>query len=265
MIIEMKKSRKAVGRNQAMSKLAVGYVRVSTPDQGENGISRELQRKGIDAYADHAGYTLIEIFNDGGTGVGPTSFYKRDGLRRALDLATRESADLIVWDWDRLSRHAGFESDISKYLPDGDRVVCAKHGNAMKDAAKAGAFAHTEAEAKEISRRTKEGMARRRADGAVFGNPDIRADVQPLGVVAWSNSADNLVRQIAGILRDYNGDPFEITHAKVAGILNKKNLRALHGKEWNTSRIRGPLKKVRALLRAEEDVEMRKQPHFAIF
>ncbi|PCH75209.1 MAG: hypothetical protein COC12_01655 [Rhodobacteraceae bacterium] len=263
--MKMKKSRTAVGRNQAIQKLAVGYVRVSTPGQGKNGISLEAQRKGIETYSDHAGYKLIEIFDDVGSGVGPTSFYKRDGLRGAIDLAAREGADLIVWDWARLSRHAGFESDISRYLPDRDRIICAKRGTDMKDAATAGAFAHGEAEAKEVSRRTKEGMERRRAEDVVFGNPDIRTDVQPLGAITWSNSATNLVRQIAGILRDYNGDPFEITHAQVADILNKKSLRTLHGKEWDTSRIRGPLKKARALLMAEEEAGIRKQPHYAKF
>jgi DNA invertase Pin-like site-specific DNA recombinase len=265
MTIEMTKSRTVVDRILAPQKLAVGYVRVSTTGQGETGVSLEAQSKGIEAYATHDDYTLVEIFEDVGSGVGPTSFYKRDGLRNALDLAAREGADLIVWDWDRLSRHAGFERDIQKHLPERDRVVCAKRGNTMKEAARVGAFAHAEAEAHEISRRTREAMDRKRKVGAVFGNPDIQTDVQPLGVIAWSNSAANLARQIADILRNHECDPFEITHATAADILNEKGLRTRHGKEWNTSRIRGPLKKARALIMVNEEVEMRKQPHFGMF
>lgn len=152
MTIEMEKSRKAVGRNRVLQKLAVGYIRVSTSGQHNYGISHELQRKGIEAYATHDDFTLIEIFEDVGTGVGPKSLYKRAGLRHAIDIAVREGADLIVWDWDRLSRHAGFERDILKRLPDCDRVVCAKRGNTMKEAARAGAFAHAEAEARALPR-----------------------------------------------------------------------------------------------------------------
>jgi len=78
---------------------------------------------------------------------------------------------------------------------------------------------------------------------------------------SWIYSA----KKTTGFLRYHNGDPFEITHATVVGILNKKGLRTLHGKEWNTSRVRGPLKKARVLLRAEEEAEMRKLPHFGMF
>jgi len=265
MTIEMTKSRNAVGRILPAHKLAIGYVRVSTLSQGEDGISLEAQRKGIQAFADHAGYTLIETFEDVSSGVGSMSFYKREGLRRALELADREGADLIVWDWDRLSRHTGFEIEIKKIFPERDRLICAKHGNVLSDAAKAGAFAHPEAVAGKISRSTKKGMDRKRKEGTVFGNPDIRTNVQPLGAVAWSISAENLAHQIADILRGHDSDPFEITHAIAADILNEKCLRTLHGKKWDKSRIRGPLKKARALLNAEDEDEMRSQPLFGMF
>ena len=55
-------------------RLAVGYVRVSTPGQGDKGISLDAQRSGIDAYSDHMGYTVLEIFQDVCSGVGAKSF-----------------------------------------------------------------------------------------------------------------------------------------------------------------------------------------------
>lgn len=66
--------------------LAVGYARVSTTGQGENGGSLEAQRLAIEAYADAANYTLIETFEDVGSGVGERSFYNRKRLQAALDL-----------------------------------------------------------------------------------------------------------------------------------------------------------------------------------
>lgn len=188
-------------------------------------------------------------------------------MHQAIDLAAREGADLIIWDWDRLSRHAGFEADIRKYIPERERVICAKNGNTMREAAHAGEFAYAEKEAKHISTTTKDGMARRGAQGVIFGNPDIKTNVQPLGAISWSNSADNLVRQIADILRKQDCDPFEITHAQAADILNKKGLRTLHDKEWDKSRIRGPLKKARAILKEEEEneAEMHINPRFGLF
>jgi len=250
---------------EAIPKLAVGYVRVSTPGQGDTGFSLDAQRAGIEAFSDHMGYTVLEVFEDVCSGVGAKSFNKRDGLRHAINLAAREDADLIIWDWDRLSRHAGFESDIRKYIPERERIICAKNGSTMREASRAAEFAHAEKVAKHISISTKEGMARRRAQGAVFGNPDILTSVQPLGAASWSNSADELVRQITDILRKLDSDPFDITHTQAADILNKKNLRTLHGKEWDKSRIRNPLKKARAILKEENEAEMRMNPGFGIF
>lgn len=117
--------------------------------------------------------------------------------------------------------------------------------------------------AAEISRTTKEGMAKRGAEGAVFGNPDILTTVQPLGVTTWSNSADDLVRKIADVLRDLD-DPFEITYAEIAKLLNEKGLRTLQGNEWNASKARGPVRKARDLLRREEDAARRSLPTFGM-
>ena len=179
--------------DHVMSRPAIGYVRVSTKGQGAKGVSLDAQRAGIESFANTAGYSLIETYKDVGSGVGAKSLVTRDGLRSALDHVLRENAHLIVYDWDRLSRHAGFESDILKYLHDRDRVVCAKHGNNMRDASRAGEFARNEAVAKEISQQTKDAMKRMRSEGAVFGNPKIREDVQPLGAAKWSQAADDLV------------------------------------------------------------------------
>lgn len=209
-----KKMDDQMNRIHGIRKLAVGYARVSTVDQGANGVSLDAQKAGIETFANAMDYTLIEIFEDSASGVGANSFRKRDGLTAALDLAAREDADLIAWEWDRLSRHAEFARQVRKVLPDSDRIICAKNGNSMLDASRDATFAHSEKMAAEISRTTKEGMAKRRADGAVFGNPDILTTVQPLGVTR-SNSADDLVRKIADVLRDLD-DPFKITYAEIA-------------------------------------------------
>jgi DNA invertase Pin-like site-specific DNA recombinase len=250
---------------ETIRRLAVGYVRVSTPGQGHTGVSLDAQRNGIKAYSDIMGYTVIEVFEDVASGVGEKSFAKRDGLRHAIELTVQEDADLIVWDWDRLTRHAGFEADIRKKIPERERIVCAKNVNTLREAARAAAFAYSEKVAQHISKTTIEGMARRSAEGVVFGNPDIKTNVQPLGAISWANSAGDLVRRIADVLRELDDDPFKITHAQAADILNAKNLRTLHGKEWNKSRIRNPLKKARAVLKEDDEAEMRLNPRFGIF
>jgi len=251
-------------RRKPLSKLAVGYARVSTPGQGDNGISLDAQKIAIKDFAEHAGYTLVEIFEDAASGMGARSFANRKGLRLALEMASREGSDLIVWDWDRLSRYSSFEKQILKSIPASSKVICAKDGTALREAAKNATFKHAEAVGSEISRRTKDKMEKMRLEGVVFGNPEIRDNVQPLGAAAWSKTALEQDQRIAELLRALS-DPFTPTYAQVADLLNSKGLRTLHGKEWNRSRVRQPVARARKLLRAEEDMELEADPRFGMF
>lgn len=261
---QMKSKKQDGGRRRAARDLAVGYARVSTAHQGESGLSMDAQRVAIEKFADAAGYYLIETFSDVASGVGAKSLNDRDGLQAALELAAREGAKLIVWDWDRLSRYSGFEKQVRKHLPDPAQIICIRRENKIHAASRSAEYAHGEAVASEISRRTKEGMNKKRADGVTFGNPEILTHVQPIGVTAYSVAADNLVDRIADAMRETEGSR-NFTHKQVADLLNEKGLRTLHGKDWNASRIRKPLKKAHALLLAEDEEDMRNQPQFGMF
>lgn len=151
-------------------KVAVGYVRVSTERQGAEGISLDAQKDAIERFAEAMGHTHVEIFEDVASGVGEKSFYARDRLRAALDLARRQDTVLIVWDWDRLSRFSQFDKQVRKIFGNTDRIICAKNGAQLRAASEAATFAHDERVANEISRRTKDGMAKKTSEGAVFGN-----------------------------------------------------------------------------------------------
>lgn len=251
-------------RASSLRNLAVGYTRVSTPGQGERGASLETQRVAIENFADAMNYTLIEMFDDVASGVGAKSFFHRECLHAALDLVVREGAVLVVWDWDRLSRHAGFERQVRKVLPDFSRIICAREGNTMRDAAREARFAHSEHKATIISDATKAGMAKMRAQGAVFGNPAIKTDVQPLGAFTWSSTRRDHDQAIADILRDHP-NAMNLSRAGVSELLNRSGLRTLHGNEWDKSRVTGPLKRARAILLEEEKAQVSSDPRFGMF
>ncbi len=251
-------------RGKPLPKLAVGYARVSTSRQSKKGISLDAQKVAIRDFTEYAGYTLVEIFEDSASGMGARSFADRKGLRLALELASHEGSDLIVWDWDRLSRYSSFEKQILKHLAEGSKVICAKDGTLLSDAAKNSAFKHSEVVGSEISRRTKARMDEMRLEGVVFGNPEIRDKVQPLGVDAWSKVAKEQDLRIADLLRGLP-DPFAPTHAQVADLLNEKGLLTLHRKEWNKSRVRQPVSRARQILRAEEKMKHEADPRFGKF
>src|SRR5438270_7416921 len=92
---------------RAMTKLreirrALGYIRVSTSDQAENGAGLEAQRRAIADEAKRRGWELVELYEDHASGK---SLNGRHELRRALARLSAGEADaLIVAKLDRLSR-----------------------------------------------------------------------------------------------------------------------------------------------------------------
>ena len=80
---------------------AVGYVRVSTPDQV---LGIDAQRAALTAWADRAGVTLLAVYEDRGVS-GASPIDRRPGLMSALDaLAAHGAGVLLVSKRDRLAR-----------------------------------------------------------------------------------------------------------------------------------------------------------------
>ena len=88
---------------------AIGYLRVSTGGQAENGASLPAQRAAVTRYAKENGYLLLEIVEETGSGAvqeGAIFAHEhRPGLLRIIERAKRGEVDaVIVRDFDRLSR-----------------------------------------------------------------------------------------------------------------------------------------------------------------
>ena len=84
------------------SKIAVGYIRVSSHEQAMSGLSLEEQRREIERAAELHGYELAGIFADEGVSGGK-KMDEREGLTEALAGLPRGGA-LIVSKRDRLGR-----------------------------------------------------------------------------------------------------------------------------------------------------------------
>lgn len=81
---------------------SVGYIRVSTSDQAENGLSLPLQREAITRYCQQNALALLKIYEDPGRS-GAT--IERPGLTDLLrDVKQRQFKKVIVWRLDRWSR-----------------------------------------------------------------------------------------------------------------------------------------------------------------
>ena len=80
----------------------VGYVRVSTDDQAENGVSLAAQEERLRAYAVATGRNLEDIIIDAGESAKTMN---RPGLRRVLDgMGAGEIGAIVILKLDRLTR-----------------------------------------------------------------------------------------------------------------------------------------------------------------
>lgn len=91
----------------------VGYTRVSTDHQANDGLSLEAQRSKIKAYSEAMGLTLVDIIEDAGQSAKSLN---RPGLQKALSLLKEGKANaILVTKLDRLTRSV---ADLGNLIED---------------------------------------------------------------------------------------------------------------------------------------------------
>jgi site-specific DNA recombinase len=94
-------------------KKAIGYVRVSTEKQADEGISMDAQVAKIKAWASLNDYNLVHIYSD--EGISGASLNKREGMLKAL-AAVSEGMAFICYSLSRISRDTIDTIQISRQL-----------------------------------------------------------------------------------------------------------------------------------------------------
>src|SRR6478609_5514145 len=90
----------------AAGKRAVAYIRVSTSQQAEEGLSLDDQRERLAAYCKLHRFELVDLIADEGESAGKP-LAKRTGGARVLGLVKRKAVDVvIVMKLDRAFRNA---------------------------------------------------------------------------------------------------------------------------------------------------------------
>ena len=92
---------------------SIGYIRVSTQGQVDEGVSLEAQRAKIEAWCELNDYELVALFEDAGISGG--SMKGREGLHTALK-AARPGMALVTYSISRLARSTRDMLEISDEL-----------------------------------------------------------------------------------------------------------------------------------------------------
>ena len=90
----------------------VGYIRVSTSQQGRSGLGIEAQREALARFAQAEGFTLVREFVEVETGKGSDALDRRPQLTAALAEARKQRCPVVVAKLDRLSRDVHFISGL---------------------------------------------------------------------------------------------------------------------------------------------------------
>jgi len=131
-------------------KQAIGYVRVSTKEQGDSKLGLEAQRKAIEEFATTHGYELLTTHEEvasGGSGLD-----ERKVLRQALSQAKKLKCFILISKLDRLSREVSLVSSLmTQRVP----FVCCDLGDSVDPFVLHIYAAFAESERKRNSDRTK--------------------------------------------------------------------------------------------------------------
>ena len=208
----------------------IGYVRVSTEEQGKSGAGIEAQRAAILKEAERRGWERVTIVED--VGVSGKDL-KRPGIRAALEALERgEASALVVAKLDRLSRSmldfAGIMQTAQKQNWALVALDCAVDTTTPAGEAMANVMAtFAQFERRLIGQRTREALAQKRAQGVRLGRPPAL----PASVARRIRREREKGATLTAIAEGLNTDGVATAH---------------EGKQWWPSTVKGVLERTRA-------------------
>lgn len=102
--------------------ICVGYLRVSTAAQAEDGLGLDIQEQAIREWCSREGHRLLDMFRDEGIS-GAKEQADRPGLAAALAMVEDNAEALVVYRLDRLARHLVVQETILEQLGHKQRRV----------------------------------------------------------------------------------------------------------------------------------------------
>ena len=218
-------------------KEAIGYLRVSTQEQGRSGLSLVAQRHDIEALASREGFSVKFWHQDIQTGAGKDALLLRPGLAQALTEARTARCALVVSRLDRLSRNVHFIAGLMEHkVP----FVVAQLGRECDHFTLHIYASLAEQERKMISERGKAAAQVAKSRGRKFGlqlrSKAEQRRVSAMGRAVLVEEANERARayrvHIEWALSQPGLDGGPISYRGAAQCLNKRDIESPMGKHW---------------------------------
>lgn len=211
---------------------AIGYLRVSTSEQGRSGLGLRAQRQAIEDFANGSGLVITGWHEDVQTGKGADALAQRPGLRAALRAAKAAKGPLVVAKLDRLARNSHFITGLMESrvrfivtnLPDADAFTLQIYA------------ALAEKEAAQISERTKAALAKSEKKLGMAGkSKDEQRAIRALAMVAKDKAATQRVEVLRPHIEFALKDGASLR--KAAETLNERNIESPMGGRWHAPSV----------------------------
>jgi len=222
---------------------AIGYLRVSTSEQGRSGLGLEAQRQAIEAFAAEESLDVKDWYQDIQTGAGADALALRPGLASALKAARKEHCPLIVSRLDRLSRNVHFISGLMEHRV---HFTVAALGRDCDNFTLHIYASLAEQERKMISERIKAAIAAAKLRGRKWGiHGRSKAWLRRFWVAgqaarerAANERAEAFRLQVEWALRQTGWQGEVISFHEAAKKLNERGVLSPWGRSWSGSQIR---------------------------
>ena len=206
----------------------VVYKRVSTEDQGKSGLGLDAQSRDIglylDTYSPEPWEVIAEIVE-----IESGKNSDRPELEKAIQLAKREKATLLVSKLDRLSRKVSFIAALMDDPKLSFRVASMPHADKFQLHIYA---ALAEQERDFISLRTKAALREAKARGTKLGG--LRDATMKRNAVAKAN-ADARAKKLEGIVRPLKDAKASLRD--IAEALNDAGIETPRGGQWHPTSV----------------------------
>jgi DNA invertase Pin-like site-specific DNA recombinase len=224
-------------------KEAIGYLRVSTREQGRSGLGLAAQRHDIEAFGAREGFRVKSWYQDVQTGAGKDALLLRPGLAAALKEARAVRCPLMVSRLDRLSRNVHFITGLMEHKV---HFVVAALGRDCDDFTLHIYASLAQQERKMISERIKVAIAAAKRRGKKFGlqlrSKAWQRRVSALGRAALSKGAVERAEayrlHIEWAFRQQGVDGRPISYRAAADKLNERNVESPMERRWTGHQLR---------------------------
>ncbi len=216
---------------------ALGYARVSTDEQAREGVSLEVQRQRIRAYAEAKDLPLSDILVDEGRSGKDL---KRPTLQDLLARCDRgEVAHVIVWKLDRLTRRTRHLLSLVEDLFLGKHIELHSVSESLDSSTPHGLFTLTlfgalaQMERELIGERTRSAMAHLRANGLATSHA-------PLGF-RRNGTRERMVaipEELATVRRILKRWRAGGSYLGIAAQLNTEGIPTKRGGRWHAATVR---------------------------